>query len=61
MCLSISHAINPHGVISLGGAPLMSRSERGAGGRKEDGGNMQVGWVESYGGGGLRKCFWWKG
>lgn len=30
VCLSISHAINPRGVISLGEAPLMRCSEREA-------------------------------
>lgn len=40
VCLSISNAINPNGVISLDGAPLMRRPERGRGaggrGRNED-------------------------
>lgn len=36
VCLSISHAINPNGVISLDGAPLMRCPEREReGGRRQ--------------------------
>lgn len=43
VCLSISHTINPHGVISLGGAPLMRCSERGG----ERGRGKNEGWEEA--------------